>query len=166
MSILDINSESSSTSDHGRPHSSVGKARRYVVDKAEEQSNGMAQCARNHKPNVMVMDELERASDVESAMMCKRRSVRLLASTVVGSLRELVADPYISGLVGGGTGCSKMKPIFDVVVELRRGALNEFRVITDTAEAVDAILQGASCPVQLRTRDPVTGSVQMQYEQI
>lgn len=141
-----------------------------MVGKDEKQADVMLQCARLHAPSVMVVDELETTSDVESAFMCKRRSVRLLASTMAGSLRELVEDPFLSGLIRGvgsvHTGTAAPPPIFEVVVELRRGVPNEFRVITDTAEAVDAIVQGTSYPVQVRTLDPVSGSVQVQFEQV
>ena len=143
-----------------------------MVGKDEKQADAMLRCARLHKGSVMVVDELETAGDVESAFMCKRRSVRLLASTMVGNLRELMEDPFLSGLVRGvgtgctGTGTTTWIPIFDVVVELRRGALNEVRVITDTAAAVDAIVQGNSYSVQVRTLDPVKGGMHMHLEQV
>ena len=156
---------------YGDSDTSLSKARHHLIGKDEEQSNAMLQCSRHFKPSVMVVDELERASDVESAMMCKRRSVRLLASTVVGSFRELMEDPFLSGLVRGigannSATAPRTRPIFDVVVELRRGAPNEYRVIGDTAAAADAIAQGTSYPVQVRTRDPVTGIMHMHFEQI
>lgn len=55
-------------------------------------------------------------------------------------------------------------PVFDVVVELRRGAHHEWRVILDVAEAVDAILDGKQYTAQRRTRDPTTGAMQIVLE--
>ena len=50
-------------------------------------------------------------------------------------------------------------PIFDLIVELRRGALHEWRIVFDVAGAVDAILDRQAYACQRRTRDPATGAV-------
>lgn len=55
-------------------------------------------------------------------------------------------------------------PTFGVIVELRRGAHNEWRVVLDVAEAVDRILAGGMYKTQRRTRDPVTGAMQIVLE--
>ena len=49
------------------------------------------------------------------------------------------------------------EPTFEVIIEVRRGARNEWKVSTDSAKAVDAILDGLNYKAQLRTRDPETG---------
>ena len=49
------------------------------------------------------------------------------------------------------------EPTFEVIIEVRRGARNEWKVTTDSAKAVDAILDGLNYKAQLRTRDPETG---------
>lgn len=49
------------------------------------------------------------------------------------------------------------EPTFEVIVEVRRGARNEWKVTTDSAKAVDAILDGFKYKAQLRIRDPETG---------
>lgn len=49
------------------------------------------------------------------------------------------------------------EPTFEVIIEVRRGARNEWKVTTDSAKAVDAILDGLKYKAQLRTRDPETG---------
>lgn len=49
-------------------------------------------------------------------------------------------------------------PIFENVIELRRGIFNEWVIITDSAAAVDKILQGKEYEAQRRIRDTKTGS--------
>jgi hypothetical protein len=105
-------------------------------------------------------------------------------------LRKLIKNPKISGLVGGvqsvlllgdaqaelqakssGGSFQRVKaeragpPTFDIIVEIRRGANHEWRLVWNTAEAVDSILQGVKFKVQRRVRDPVSGSIQIQLEQ-
>ena len=123
----------------------------------------MTRCARKDKPSIMVVHELERANDVEAAIICQRRSIRLLASITAGSLRELVDDRYISDLVVSSD--KDQKPVFDMVVELRRGSLDEVRVITNSARAVEEIQQGLSYSVQLRSRDEKTGEILLCFEE-
>lgn len=43
-------------------------------------------------------------------------------------------------------------PIFDTIIELKRGDVNEWSIIKDVAAAVDALLSGDSYEVERRTR--------------
>jgi hypothetical protein len=53
----------------------------------------------------------------------------------------------------------KQTPVFDSVVELRKGRLHEWRVVLDTATAVDSILRTGRYAVQQRWRDPEVGDI-------
>jgi stage III sporulation protein SpoIIIAA len=172
--IIDTSNEIAG--DGNAPHTSVGMARRLMVDSVDDQSNVMMQCLRSQKPDVMIVDELDRPAEVEAARTCKRRGVRMIAGAY-GDLREIMHDQYLSELVGGvettannnkkkKAPCRVGPPIFDMIVELRRGAFNEWRIITDTADAVDTTLAEMPYPVQRRTRDPVSGSIHMEYEHL
>ena len=44
------------------------------------------------------------------------------------------------------------KPIFDIIIELKRGQLNEWNVICNVGKAVDDILNGHQYTVQKRMR--------------
>ena len=143
----------------------------------------MIECVQNHTPDVMVIDEIGRLAEVEAARTCKQRGVRLIASAH-GDLRKLVKNPKLRGLVGGvetvtlgdaearkegqkgrGGMLQKLKsqragaPVFDIVVELRRGSLHEWSIILNSGEAVDCILEGLKYKIQQRTRDPDTGAI-------
>ena len=133
------------------PHPCVGFARRMMVKSLDEQAHVMIECVQNHTPDIMVIDEIGRLTEVEAARTCKQRGVRLVASAH-GDLRKLIKNPKIRGLIGGvetvtlgdaqakleakrhcGSGIEKLKaqragaPVFDVIVELRRGAHHDER---------------------------------------
>ncbi len=161
------------------PHPCVGLARRMMVPSLDKQSSIMVECVQNHTPHVMVIDEIGRSKEVAAAGTVKKRGVRLIASAH-GDLRGLVQNPELVGLVGDvktvtlGDGFATQRaaskktsfdkvitqrvgsPIFDVIVEVRRGAFHDWRLITETAKAVDAILNGDSFSYQRRSRDPNT----------
>ena len=139
----------------------------------------MVECLQNHTPDVIVIDEIGRSQEVEAARTVKQRGVRLLASAH-GDLRTLVKNVQIRGLVGGvetvtlgDEAAKKMnhssklcaqragEPCFDVVIELTRGELNSWRVVTNVGRAVDAILAGEKYKAQTRSRDPSDGSISL-----
>jgi len=164
------------------PHACIGLARRMMVPSLDQQSAVMIECVQNHTPHVMVIDEIGRPKEVNAARTVKQRGVRMIASAH-GDLRRLLKNAELQGLVGGVTSVllgdamakeearrkggevHKMKaqrggePTFDMIIEVRRGALHEWRVTTDVAHAVDKILEGEEYKVQMRTRDPETGSI-------
>ena len=171
------------------PHPCVGLARRMMVQNADMQSNVMVECVQNHTPDVMVIDEIGRTSEVEAARTCKNRGVRLIASAH-GDLRQLVKNPKLRGLMGGidrvtvsdeearkraryqyGQPLQKTKseragpPTFEMIVELKRGAHHEWTIIMNAADAVDKILDGSKYPVQRRTHHPTTGTFHMVHEE-
>jgi stage III sporulation protein SpoIIIAA len=160
------------------PHHCVGLARRLMVRSLNKQAEVMIECVQNHTPEVMVIDEIGRPTEVEAAQTCKQRGVRLIASAH-GDLRKLLKNPKLRGLVGGvqqvvlgdaqakEAGGSKLRveragpPTFDIIVELRRGAHHEWKIILDVADAVDKVLDGQQYLVQERTRDPLTGGFEL-----
>ena len=50
-------------------------------------------------------------------------------------------------------------PIFEVIIELKRGRVNEWHVVSDSAKAVDAILRGEKYQVQKRMRCVNSGRI-------
>jgi hypothetical protein len=131
----------------------------------------------------MIIDEIGRPTEVDAARTCKNRGVRLIASAH-GDLRKLIKNPELRGLVGGvetvtlgdaqaraeakknhGGKFQKTKaeragpPTFDILVELKRGAHHEWRIVLDSGDAVDRVLRGEDYKVQRRTRNPETGEI-------
>ena len=66
----------------------------------DAQGDVMIEGVQNHTPEVMVIDEIGRTSEVEAARTCKQRGVRMIASAH-GDLRKLIKNPKLVGLVGG-----------------------------------------------------------------
>jgi stage III sporulation protein SpoIIIAA len=181
--IVDTSNEIAGDGD--TPHPCVGFARRLMVPSLDKQSSVMIECIQNHTPEVMIIDEIGRSTEVDAAQTCKNRGVRLVASAH-GDLRKLLKNPKLRGLVGGvqtillgdamaarqaknsGGDFQKVKaeragqPTFDMIVELSRGLHHEWKVVMNTAEAVDNILQGKQYVFQKRVRDPVTGAIRME----
>lgn len=183
--IVDTSNEIAGSGDI--PHECVGEARRMQVRSLEEQNRVMVEGVQNHTPEVMVVDEIGRSAEVDAARTCKQRGVRMIASAhgdlrglvknkalhgLIGGLEQVILgdeqarqDAKRRQKLMGGTrfGIDKLKtqragaPVFDMIVELRRGALNEWRFVMDVSKAVDLILDGSAYEAQLRTRDPETG---------
>ncbi|KAH9127911.1 hypothetical protein AeMF1_001844 [Aphanomyces euteiches] len=152
------------------PHPCVGMARRIMVPSLDAQSSVMVECVQNHTPEVIVIDEIGRASEVEAARTCKQRGVRIIASAH-GNLRKLLKNKPLRGLVGGvesvvmgdamaqnlGNFQKKIaqrggEPVFDVVIELEKRQYNAWCVVTNVGKAVDAILEGKKYQATVRTR--------------
>mmetsp|Transcript_14907 Transcript_14907/g.24089 ORF Transcript_14907/g.24089 Transcript_14907/m.24089 type:complete len:239 (-) Transcript_14907:147-863(-) len=55
------------------------------------------------------------------------------------------------------------EPTFEVIVEVRRGTRHEWRIIADTAKAVDHVLDGLRYKAQLRRRTPETGKMTFEF---
>ena len=158
------------------PHECIGMARRMQVKNIHSQASVMVECVQNHTPSVIVIDEIGRRAEVEAALTCKERGVRIMASAH-GSLPGLVRNNELCDLVGGvdvvtigdqtarkqearGGSGSKLKaerkgpPVFDAVVELKRGHLHEWQVVLQTQTAVDNILAYGKYNAQMRSRQP------------
>lgn len=168
--IIDTSNEIAGDGD--LPHASVGLARRMMVPDLPAQARVMVEALQNHTPDVIVVDEIGRSPEVEAARTVKQRGVRLFGSAH-GDLRSLVKNAPLRGLIGGVTTVtlgdeeakrsnqgSKQRaerggaPVFDVVIEITAGEFNSWRVVTDVAAAVDAILRGDKYDYQHRIRRP------------
>ena len=165
------------------PHPCVGDSRRMMVKSLSSQADTMIECVQNHTPTAMIIDEIGRRREVEAAQTSKNRGVRMIASAH-GDLRSLMKNMDIRGLIGGletvtlGDAAAKKAqkksgskaiekqmtsraaaPIFEVIIEVKRGRLNEWHIIPNAAKAVDDILLGVTYEVQKRTRCINTGSI-------
>lgn len=166
------------------PHSCIGNARRMMVPSIEVQAKTMVECVQNHTPRVLVVDEIGRSKEVEAARTSKYRGVRMIA-TAHGSLRSLIHNKELRGLVGGletvtvgdeearkqrtkkgSEELCKQKtiragpPVFDIVIDVN-GENNEWAIIKDTASAVDDILDEKEHYAECRHRCTDTGHVKV-----
>ena len=179
--IVDTSNEIAGDGDIAHP--CVGDARRMVVKSLPKQADTMIECVQNHTPAVMIIDEIGRKREVEAAQTSKNRGVRMIASAH-GDLRSLMKNKDIRGLIGGletvtlGDAEAKEQqkktrsktlekslttraatPIFDVIIELKRGRLHEWHMVANVANAVDDILLGEKYDIQKRMRCMETGRI-------
>ncbi|KAF0694194.1 hypothetical protein As57867_014852, partial [Aphanomyces stellatus] len=111
------------------PHPCVGLARRIMVPSLDAQSAIMVECVQNHTPQVLLVDEVGRANEVEAARTCKQRGVRMIASAH-GSLRKLLKNKPLRCLVGGVESVTRAgDPVFEVIVELEKGQYSTWRTL-------------------------------------
>lgn len=167
--IVDTSNEIGGSGDV--PHACIGMSRRMQVKHLDAQASVMVEAVQNHTPSTMIIDEIGRRSEVYAAQTCKERGVRLVASAH-GSLPGLVRNSQLWDLIGGVTTvtvgdmsarrkglCNKTKaerkspPIFDVIVELDRGYLHEWHVVSNVGLAVDSILESQTYECEIRKRD-------------
>jgi stage III sporulation protein SpoIIIAA len=156
--IVDTSNEICGDSDI--THSCVGKARRMMVPSIDDQHRVMIECVQNHTPRTMIIDEIGRKKEVDAAKTCKERGVRLIASAH-GDFRSLLKNSELNRLIGGTTSVTlgdataqkenhghktsierAGAPIFDIVIEVKKGKYNEFLIIKDSGKTVDKILSG------------------------
>jgi stage III sporulation protein SpoIIIAA len=54
------------------------------------------------------------------------------------------------------------EPTFEIIVEVTRGSRHDWKIVYDSAKAVDQILDGLQYQAHLRTRNPETGHMRME----
>lgn len=170
------------------PHHCIGLSRRMQVKSVNDQARVMVECVQNHTPAVMVIDEIGRRAEVQAALTCKERGVRIIASAH-GTLPGLVRNSELSDLVGGfkavtvsdaaarqeaerkdSKNASKLQtqrqrpPIFDIIIEVKRGRLHEWQIVSESASAVDSVLRDGQYRAQVRTReDSGSSTIHVRY---
>ncbi|OQR84338.1 hypothetical protein THRCLA_23084 [Thraustotheca clavata] len=126
-------------------------------------------------PDIMVIDEIGRPNAVEAARKSKQRGMRVIA-TAYGDLRKLLKNEPLRSLVDGGAGFARYQKancdrsidagmhcdqaIFEVIIELRRGHYDTWKITLDSARAVHDILAGQEYQVQLRRRSKLKNAIQ------
>jgi stage III sporulation protein SpoIIIAA len=58
------------------------------------------------------------------------------------------------------------EPVFDIIVELRKGMHHEWNIIMNVADAVDKVLEGYKYTCEVRERDPSSGQLYAKLEQL
>ena len=152
------------------PHPAIGSARRIQVPNRADQYRLLVEAVQNHAPDLIVIDEISTQEDAAAVASIAERGVQLVATTHARTLWNLVKNVELSLLVGGvhtafsgaphpqGWGMGGAPdirerriqerigdPPFQSVVEIMTDADRTLRV-SDTASAVDALLDGHDPP--------------------
>ncbi|GMH36882.1 hypothetical protein BSKO_04755 [Bryopsis sp. KO-2023] len=162
------------------PHPSIGGARRMQVSNIDKQHTVMMEAMQNHRPEVVIVDEVGRSEEVDACRSIRKKGVQIIATTHALRLENLVKDPELVAFLGTsqittdgdvtaskwaeGSDSSKKRneggqcaPAFDVLVEMR--SRDEW-FIHDAEMSVDQIMNGQQVGVQVRSRHSVTGAIQ------
>merc|ERR1712183_875736 len=98
-----------------------------MVPSLNAQSDMMVECVQNHLPHVMVIDKIGESKEVIAARTVKQRGVRIVASAP-GSLRSLLKNTDLNGLIGGTTSVTIGDDIAKAVANQRGGTLSKTKV--------------------------------------
>ncbi|CAL1140140.1 unnamed protein product [Cladocopium goreaui] len=145
-------------------HKAVGRTtrRRKVADR-DKQYKDMLEAVQNDTPQVLVIDEIGSASEVEAACSIGFRGIVLVATAHACSLQEAMNNPTLQALFGsfekstigdemarrtpGGRKFveeRRNEPVFQSLVELGQDAGDQWTIYTDLKAAVDDILSKKS----------------------
>jgi stage III sporulation protein SpoIIIAA len=133
--VMIVDSHNEIGGDGKLPHPAIGAARRMPVPDTVTQHEILLEAVRNHFPAVVIIDELGSRPEAEAARTIASRGVRLIATAHGHHLEDIVGNPELIGLVGGG--CEK--PVIGTAVVLlpqRRFAL--YRKVARAASALQA----------------------------
>src|SRR3712207_1497419 len=129
------------------------------VPRPSEQHAVMIEAVEKHMPEDIVIDEIGTELEAAAVRTIAERGVQLVGTAHGPFLANLLLNPTLADLVGGGQPVTlgddealrrgpqktvlerKAPPTFDVLVEIRDRA--EVAVHPDVAATVDALLRGA-----------------------
>lgn len=148
------------------PHIGIGGARRMQVPSASEQHLVLIEAVENHTPQTVVVDEIGTLEEADAAQTISERGVQMIGTAHGHTLENVLKNPSLCGLVGGvvsvtlgddearrrGVQKSVLEregpPTFNIAVEMLE--IGTWRVHTDVAASVDALLAGQSPMTELR----------------
>jgi len=148
-------------------HVGIGQARRMQVPIASEQHLVLIEAVENHTPQTIVVDEIGTERETAAARTISERGVQLIGTAHGHTLENVLKNPALCDLIGGVVsvtlgddearrrGIQKSileragPPTFSVCVEMLD--IDTWRVHTDVAGSVDALLAGQSPITELRT---------------
>lgn len=177
VEIIDTSNEIAG--DGVSPHSSVGSARRMMVNKRSQQHQVMIEAVQNHTPQSIVVDEIGTREEALAAGDISQRGVQIIATAHGTKLNDLLQSTELCGLVGGvhtvvlgdeearrrglrskSARERKQLPVFDTVVELR--SHHKWVIYHNIPESVDTLLEGKVNPMfEVRSRDISTGQIRV-----
>ena len=161
------------------PHPAIGHARRMQVPTPAMQHAVMIEAVENHMPEVIIIDEIGTELEAQAARTIAERGVQLVGTAHGNTLKNLMANPTLSDLIGGIQAVTlgdeeakrrrtqktilerKSPPTFGIVVEIQDR--DRVAIHPDVGEAVDAILRRRPVATEVRWLDK-DGKVRVQKE--
>ncbi|GMH34368.1 hypothetical protein BSKO_02202 [Bryopsis sp. KO-2023] len=163
--VMIVDTSNEIAGDGSIPHPIIGRARRLLVPDIELQFSVMIEAVQNHRPEVIIVDEIGRWEESQACVSIAQRGVQIIATAHGQTLENLMNNSPISGLVGGiqtvivgdvtarqrAADSDHEKPMKKTVQERRRPApfqyiieissRNEW-IVHHTETSVDSFLRG------------------------
>eukprot|EP00904_Undaria_pinnatifida_P009099 jgi/Undpi1/5319/HiC_scaffold_2.g00600.m1 len=185
QTVVIVDTSNEIAGDGNIPHQeAIGESRRIMVPVKADQHKVMTEALQNHTPQTIVVDEISNKFEANACQDIKARGVRMVASAH-GDLQSLLNNPNLNTLLGGtssvtigdkaaeengGNKVLKQRagtPIFDMIIEIKRGEVGTWTIIKNVAVAVDALLEGDGYEVERRSRserDSQSGNKDANYD--
>ena len=162
--IVDTSNEIGGDGDVAHP--GVGNSRRMQVADPKLQHAVLIEAVENHTPQVVIVDEIGTEEEAMAARTISERGVKMIATAHGHTLENVLKNPSLCDLVGGvqsvtlGDDEARRRrgqktileregpPTFSIAVEMLDIGL--WRVHTDVASSVDALLAGQAPFTELR----------------
>ncbi|CAM9127917.1 unnamed protein product [Laminaria digitata] len=170
QTVVIVDTSNEIAGDGNIPHlEAIGESRRMMVPNKADQHRVMIEALQNHTPQTIVVDEISNNLEAKACLDIKARGVRVVASAH-GDLLSLLRNPNLNAVLGGTTNVTvgdkaadknrgnkvltqrAGAPVFDMVIEIKRGEVGAWSIIRNVAIAVDALLEGGSYEVERRSR--------------
>ncbi|EFN57410.1 hypothetical protein CHLNCDRAFT_21069 [Chlorella variabilis] len=97
--VVVVDTSNEVAGDGSEPHACIGSARRMMVP--SQQHSVMIETVQNHMPDVVIVDEIGTAREVEACRSIAHRGVVLVGTAHGRSLKALMRNPDLNGLIGG-----------------------------------------------------------------
>ncbi|XP_030828293.1 myb-like protein Q isoform X2 [Strongylocentrotus purpuratus] len=146
------------------PHQSIGSARRLQVIESNLQHKVMSEAYQNHRPEIVIIDEISSLEEAEKTLHVKLRGIQLIAGVQGKTLADVLLNTALTpitggikesvGYPGGVPGRLRTGPVvFDVLVEMLD--MERWIIHWDFQWAIDAVLPGGRRTLEVEERKVV-----------
>nr|XP_054751865.1 uncharacterized protein LOC129257539 [Lytechinus pictus] len=148
------------------PHQSVGTARRLQVIERNLQHTVMREAYQNHRPEVIIIDEISSLEDAKTCLTMRLHGIQLIAGVHSQTIADVLLNPALAPITGATMECSTVDNPGGKNVRLRTGPA-VFNVVVEMLEkerwvihwdfpwAIDALLPGGSRTLMVEERKVV-----------
>ncbi|XP_063952781.1 uncharacterized protein LOC129257539 isoform X2 [Lytechinus pictus] len=137
------------------PHQSVGTARRLQVIERNLQHTVMREAYQNHRPEVIIIDEISSLEDAKTCLTMRLHGIQLIAGVHSQTIADVLLNPALAPITGAtmesstvdNPGGKKVRlrtgpAVFNVVVEMLEK--ERWVIHWDFPWAIDALLPGGT----------------------
>ncbi|XP_041460016.1 uncharacterized protein LOC121411387 [Lytechinus variegatus] len=148
------------------PHQSVGTARRLQVIERNLQHTVMREAYQNHRPKVVIIDEISSLEDAKTCLTMRLHGIQLIAGVHGQTIADVLLNPALAPITGAtmesstvdNPGGKKVRlrtgpAVFNVVVEMLEK--ERWVIHWDFSWAIDALLPGGSRTLEVEERKVV-----------